>query len=351
MSKVNNYKKAGVNINTGNLFVKKIKRTVLSTHIKGTIKNFGLFGGFFDISKLNYKKPILVSSADGVGTKIKIAQELNKYDTIGVDLVAMCMNDILVHGAKPIFFLDYIATNKLNIRNAKKIINGISKGCMQAKCSLLGGETAEMPGIYKKNDFDLAGFGVGIIEKKDLITGQNIKSGDIVIGLKSSGFHSNGFSLIRHILKKKKISYNIKVNSKIKNLGQFLIKPTKIYSKIILSLTKKKLLNGISHITGGGIIENLPRVIPKGLSVDFKNHNWKLPYIFKWISEKGNIKFNEMLRVFNCGIGMTIFCSSKKLNIIQNILSNQKENYIYLGRVTKNRKKIQLKNLKESWKN
>jgi len=351
MSKVNNYKKAGVNINAGNLFVKKIKRIILSTHIKGTIKNFGLFGGFFDISKLNYKKPILVSSVDGVGTKIKIAQELNKYDTIGVDLVAMCMNDILVHGAKPIFFLDYIATNKLNIRNAQKIINGISKGCMQAKCSLLGGETAEMPGIYKKNDFDLAGFGVGIIEKKNLITGQNIKSGDIVIGLKSSGFHSNGFSLIRHILKKKKISYNIKVNSKIKNLGQFLIKPTKIYSKIILSLTKKKLLNGISHITGGGIIENLPRVIPKGLSVDFKNHNWKLPYIFKWISEKGNIKFNEMLRVFNCGIGMTIFCSSKKLNIIQNILSNQKENYIYLGRVTKNRKKIQLKNLKESWKN
>ena len=351
MSKINSYKKAGVNINAGNLFIKKIKQVVLSTHIKGTIKNFGLFGGFFDISKLNYKKPMLISSADGVGTKIKIAEDLKRFDTIGIDLVAMCINDILVHGAKPIFFLDYVATGKLNIRNAVKIINGICKGCKEAKCSLIGGETAEMPGIYKKNDFDLAGFGVGIIEKNDLITGQNIKSGDIVIGLKSSGFHSNGYSLIRHILKKRNISYNTRVNSKIKNLGQFLLIPTKIYTKIILSLTKKKLLNGISHITGGGIIENLPRILPKGLSIDFKTHNWKLPYIFKWISDNGNIKFNEMLRVFNCGIGMTIFCSSKKLNIIQNILSNQKENYIYLGRVTKNRKKIQLKNLKESWKN
>ena len=351
MSKVNNYKKAGVNIDTGNLFVKKIKRIVLSTHIKGTMKNFGLFGGFFDISKLNYQKPILISSADGIGTKIKIAQELKIYDTIGIDLVAMCMNDILVHGARPIFFLDYIAVNKLNTRNAQKVIKGICKGCKEVKCSLLGGETAEMPGIYKKNDFDLAGFGVGIIEKRNLITGQNIKSGNIIIGLKSSGFHSNGYSLIRHILKKKKISYNTKVNPKIKNLGQFLLTPTKIYSKIILSLTKKKVLNGISHITGGGIIENLPRVVPKGLSVNFENHNWKLPYIFKWISEKGNIEFNEMLRVFNCGIGMIIFCNPKKLNIIQNILSDQKESFIYLGRVTKNKKKIQLKNLEESWKN
>ena len=350
MSKINSYKKAGVNINTGNLFIKKIKQVVLSTHIKGTIKNFGLFGGFFDISKLNYKKPMLISSADGVGTKIKIAEDLKRFDTIGIDLVAMCIKDVLVHGAKPIFFLDYMATGKLNIRNAEKIINGICKGCKEAKCSLIGGETAEMPGIYKKNDFDLAGFGVGIIEKNDLITGQNIKSGDIVIGLKSSGFHSNGYSLIRHILKKKNIIYNTRINSKIKNLGQFLLTPTKIYAKIILSLTKKKLLNGISHITGGGIIENLPRILPKGLSIDFKNHNWKLPYIFKWISDNGNIKFNEMLRVFNCGIGMVIFCNPKKINVIQNILSKEKEKTIYLGIVTKNRKKIQLSNLKKSWK-
>ena len=196
----------------------------------------------------------------------------------------------------------------------------------------------------------LAGFGVGIIEKNDLITGQNIKSGDIVIGLKSSGFHSNGYSLIRHILKKRNISYNTRINSKIKNLGQFLLTPTKIYAKIILSLTKKKLLNGISHITGGGIIENLPRILPKGLSIDFKTHNWKLPYIFKWISDNGNIKFNEMLRVFNCGIGMVIFCNPKKINVIQNILSSEKEKPIYLGIVTKNRKKIQLSNLKKSWK-
>ena len=183
-----------------------------------------------------------------------------------------------------------------------------------------------------------------------MITGENIKFGDVVIGLKSSGFHSNGFSLIRNIIKKKKINYKTKVSTNIKHLGQFLLKPTKIYSKVIMPLSKKKLLNGISHITGGGIIENLPRIIPKGLSVDFKNHNWKLPYIFRWICHKGNIEFNEMLKVFNCGIGMVIVCDPKNFHIIQNILSSQKENFIYLGKITKNKKKIQIKNLEESWK-
>ena len=349
ISKVNNYKRAGVNIDTGNLFIKRIKRHVLSTYVKGTTKNFGLFAGFFDIARLNYKKPLLVSSADGVGTKIKIAQDLKKYDSIGIDLVAMCVNDIIVHGAKPLFFLDYIAVNKLNIKNAEKIIMGISKGCKYANCSLLGGETAEMPGLYKKNDFDLAGFGVGIIEKEDLITGKKIKPGDVVYGLKSSGFHSNGYTLIRNIIKKKKISYNYSINSKIRNLGKFLLNPTRIYSKIILSLTKKKLLNGISHITGGGIIDNIPRVLSKGLSIDFQDHDWELPYIFKWFSDKGNINTEEMLRVFNCGIGIIIFCNSKKRKIVENLLHSQKENPIYLGKVIKNKKKIQINNLKKKW--
>ena len=350
-SKVNNYKNSGVNINAGNYFVKKIKKKVLSTHINGTVNNFGLFSGFFNISKLNYKNPVLVSSADGVGTKIKIAQELKVFDTIGIDLVAMCINDILVHGAKPIFFLDYIAVDKLNVKKTEKIVNGICIGCKESNCSLLGGETAEMPGLYKKDDFDLAGFGVGIIEEKEIITGKNIKKGDAVIGLKSSGFHSNGYSLIRKIIKKKKISYNIKINSKINNLGKYLLRPTKIYSKIILELKKKKLLNGISHITGGGIVDNVPRILPSGLSVNFENHSWKLPDIFQWISKIGGINFEEMLKVFNCGIGMVIFCNKKNESKIKKILKKQKMDYFDLGNVTKNKKKINTKNLIESWKN
>ena len=203
--KVNKYNKAGVNIDEGNNFIKLIKKKVFATHTKGAVNDLNSFAGFFDLSILKYKNPLLISSADGVGTKIKIAQDLKKYNSIGIDLVAMCINDILVHGGKPIFFLDYIAVEKLNKKIALDIIAGISKGCKEANCSILGGETAEMPGLYKKNDFDLAGFAVGIIEKKNLITGKNIRENDIVIGLKSSGFHSNGFSLIRYILKKKKL--------------------------------------------------------------------------------------------------------------------------------------------------
>ena len=209
--KVNKYQKAGVNIDKGNKFIQSIKKKVFATHIKGSVKDLNLFAGFFDLSVLKYKNPLLLSSADGVGTKIKIAQDLKKYNSIGIDLVAMCVNDILVHGGKPIFFLDYIAVEKLNKKISLEIIDGISKGCKEAGCAILGGETAEMPGLYKKNDFDLAGFAVGIIEKKNLITGKNIRENDIVIGLKSSGFHSNGFSLIRYILKKKKINYKKKI--------------------------------------------------------------------------------------------------------------------------------------------
>ena len=205
VSKVNKYKKAGVDINSGNQFVKLIKKKVFATHTKGAVKDLNSFAGFFNLSELKYKHPLLLSSADGVGTKIKIAQDLKKYNSLGIDLVAMCVNDILVHGGKPIFFLDYIAVEKLNKKIALEIIDGIAKGCKESNCSILGGETAEMPGLYKKNDFDLAGFAVGIIEKKDLITGKNIRENDIVIGLKSSGFHSNGFSLIRYILKKKEL--------------------------------------------------------------------------------------------------------------------------------------------------
>ena len=347
--KVNKYKSAGVNITEGNNFIKSIKKKIFSTHKPGAIRDLGSFSGFFDLSKIKYKNPMLLSSADGVGTKIKIAQDLKKYNTIGIDLVAMCVNDILVHGGKPIFFLDYIAVEKLNKKIALNIISGIAKGCKIADCSILGGETAEMPGLYKKNDFDLAGFTVGIIEKKDLITGKNIKENDIVIGLKSSGFHSNGYSLIRYILKRKKISYKTKISNAIPNLGKFLLKPTKIYSEIILELKKDKLLEGACHITGGGIIDNLPRILPKNLGLDFNNHNWVLPYIYKWFKVKGDIPYEEMLKVFNCGIGMIIICKPKNEKKILKKLKQKKEPYFYLGKIIKNKKKIDIKNLKKKW--
>jgi len=347
--KVNKYKKSGVNIDHSNNFIKSIKKKVFSTHKKGAIRNLNLFAGFFDLSLLKYKKPLLISSADGVGTKIKIAQDLNKYNTIGIDLVSMCINDILVHGGKPLFFLDYIAVEKLNKKIALEIVDGISKGCKEANCSILGGETAEMPGLYKKNDFDLAGFAVGIIEKKNLITGKKIKEGDVVIGLKSSGFHSNGFSLIRYILKKKRIDYKKKISNQIINLGNFLLKPTRIYSKIILELVEKKLIEGVCHVTGGGIVDNLPRILPKNLGLNFKNHNWNLPYIYKWFKEQGNISFEEMLNVFNCGIGMIIICKPEKKKKVIKKLKNKKEPFFLLGKIIKNNGKIDINYLKKTW--
>ena len=348
ISKVNKYKKAGVDINSGNQFVKLIKKKVFKTHIKGSLKDLSSFGGFFNISSLNYKEPLLISATDGVGTKIKIAQNLKKYNTLGIDLVAMSVNDILVHGGKPIFFLDYIAVEKLNKKIGLEIIDGICKGCKIAECSLLGGETAEMPGIYQKNDFDLAGFAVGIVEKKKLITGKNIKEGDCVFGLKSSGFHSNGYSMIRYILKKKKISYKKKIISK-NSIGDFLIKPTKIYSKIISKLLVTNGINGMCHITGGGIIENIPRIIPNGLGIDFNNHNWKLSSIFNWFRKQGNLSFEEMLKVFNCGIGMIIICKKNKAKNIISILNKEKESFFYLGKIIKSKKRIDCRLLKEKW--
>ena len=348
--KVNKYKKAGVDIDRGTDFVNTIKKKVFSTHTKGTIKDLSSFAGFFDLSKLKYKNPLLISSTDGVGTKIKIAQDLKKYNSIGIDLVAMCINDILVHGGRPIFFLDYIAVEKLNKKIALEIIDGISKACKESNCSILGGETAEMPGLYKKNDFDLAGFAVGIVEKKNLITGKNIKEGDVVIGLKSSGFHSNGFSLIRYILNKKKISYKKKISNQIKNLGNFLLRPTKIYTNIILELEKNKLIEGACHITGGGITDNMPRILPKNLGLDFKNSNWILPDIYKWFKKQGEISFDELLKVFNCGVGMIIICKPEKKELLIKKLKKKNEPFFILGKVAKNNGKIDTSYLKKVWK-
>ena len=277
----------------------------------------GGFGALYDISKLKYKNPVLVSGTDGVGTKLKIALKLNILDKIGVDLVAMCVNDIISQGAKPLFFLDYYATSNLKTNIAHEVLKGVSKGCKLGNISLIGGETAEMPGIYKKNDFDMAGFCVGISEKKDLLPKKNINKNDYIIGINSSGLHSNGYSLINHMLDKRKIKLIDKINET--SLGSILIKPTKIYTNI-LNIKNYKKIKAIANITGGGLTENIPRILPNNKSaiVDFKKI--KMPKVFKYIQEKGNIDNEEMLKVLNCGIGMILIANKNdSTNIIKDL--------------------------------
>jgi len=287
------YKKSGVDIDKANKFVDEIKKIAPA---------IGGFSGFFPVDTKKYRNPVLVASTDGVGTKLKIAHLVNKHDTVGIDLVAMCVNDVLCTGAKPVFFLDYFATGKLELKVAKEIIKGIHEGCKQAGCILLGGETAEMPGFYKKGEYDLAGFAVGIVEKDEIIDGKKIRPGDYVFGLPSTGPHSNGYSLIRKIFSEKEL----------KNLGNQLLKPTKIYSKEILK-GPGKYAKGIAHITGGGFYDNIPRVLPENCQVVIFKNRWQIPEIFYKIQKKGNVSEKEMFRVFNMGIGMVIISSEEKL--------------------------------------
>ena len=291
--------------------------------------NIGSFGAIFNLAKEKYKNPIIVSSTDGVGTKIEIANEINKFDTIGIDLVAMCVNDLIVQGAKPIFFLDYIAVNKLELKKVKKILNGIVYGCKQAGCALIGGETAEMPGTYEKNKFDLAGFAVGIVEKKNLLTKEKIKVNDVILAIPSSGLHSNGFSLVRQILKRKK---NNNFKRKINNE---LIKPTKIYVKELNEINKKKLISGCANITGGGLINNLIRIIPKKYSLNLDLSKIKTKPIFKWL-KKNKIKDSEMLNTFNCGVGFCIVTKSKNVEKIKKHFSKNYHPY-QIGKITKDK--------------
>ena len=292
----NSYKKSGVNISLANKLVKHIsrlsKKDVKKTdgHSKNEI--IGGFGSLFDISKIKIKDPVIVSCTDGVGTKIDLANKFKKFDTIGIDLVAMCVNDLIVQGAKPLFFLDYIAVGKLNLNKTKKIIKGIFKGCELSDCKLIGGETAEMPGVYSKDKFDLAGFSVGLVSKKKILNKEKVKANDIVIAIPSNGIHSNGYSLVRSLVKSRKIS-----NSSKKEL----LKPTKIYSKEIVGLANKNLINSAAHITGGGIVENLFRSIPKSLSLNLDLSKIRISKIFKWIKDK-NISDKEMIQTFNCGV-------------------------------------------------
>ena len=285
------YKEAGVDIKKAEKLVKRIK---------GIARGIGGFSGLYPMEMARYKKPFLVASTDGVGTKLKIAQLIRKHDTVGIDLVAMCVNDIITCGAKPMFFLDYFATGKLELGVAEEVIKGIHKGCLQGGCPLIGGETAEMPGLYKKGEYDLAGFCVGIVDRKEVIDGKKIKPGDIIFGLPSSGLHSNGFSLVRKIFSQREL----------KSLGKELLKPTKIYVKDILSV--RSIVRGIAHITGGGFIDNIPRILPQRCQGIIHKGSWRLPRIFQLIQKKGKIKEEEMFHTFNMGIGMVLIVSPAK---------------------------------------
>ena len=315
-----------------NYIYKISRKTYKKNTEKKSFKNIGSFGSIFDLSQLKMNNPIIVSSTDGVGTKIEIANMIKKYNTIGIDLVAMCVNDLIVQGAKPIFFLDYIAINKLNLNKVKKILSGIVHGCKLAGCALVGGETAEMPGTYQKNKFDLAGFAVGLVEKKNLLTKHKIKLDDIVLAVPSSGLHSNGFSLVRHILKKRKNSYLssfLKIN---------LIKPTKIYAKELIKINKKKLISGCANITGGGLLDNIIRVIPDKLCLNIHLSKIKIKPIFKWL-KKNNIKDSEMLKTFNCGVGFCLITNKKNINNIKKIFTKDYQPY-QIGFISKEKTKI-----------
>lgn len=308
------YKDAGVDIERAGLFVERIKPLIKATSRKEVMSSIGGFGGLFHLDMGKFKDPVLVSSTDGVGTKLQIAQMMNRHDTIGIDLVAMSVNDVIVQGAEPLFFLDYIATGKINVEKSVKIMEGIIKGCQEAGCALIGGETAEMPGFYKEGEYDLAGFCVGVVEAEKLIDGSEIRVGDRIIGIASNGIHSNGFSLARKILLEIG-GWGIKdtIEGFDHILGDELLRPTKIYVKPMLNLIKNFNIKGIVHITGGGFVENLPRIIPDPCRAVIKKKSWEISSIFSVIQKMGNIDDMEMLKVFNMGIGMMIVVSEKEL--------------------------------------
>ena len=334
------YEKSGVNIDAADSFVRYISS--ISSNNKGK-KKFNNIGGFGSISSIpkKFKNPKIVACTDGVGTKIEIANTLNKYDTIGIDLVAMSVNDLIVQGAKPLLFLDYISTNKLDLKKLKSIIKGIIKGCKISDCELVGGETAEMPGTYEKGKFDIAGFAVGLVDKKNILKKKNIQKDNLVLAVPSNGLHSNGYSLVRYTIKKKKI--NIKNNRFLKNE---LLKPTKIYVKEVLSLIDKNLINACANITGGGLADNIKRVIPDELVADINLDKIKTQEIFRWL-KKNNIDDKEMLRTFNCGVGFCLIINPKNLSKIKKIFTKEFKPYV-IGKITSGKHKIRL-NGKIDW--
>ncbi|HEX8960802.1 MAG TPA: phosphoribosylformylglycinamidine cyclo-ligase [Geobacteraceae bacterium] len=330
------YRDAGVDIDAGNTFVRMIKPLVKATSRPEVIADIGGFGGLFSLNAAKYKNPVLVSGTDGVGTKLKLAFLADRHDTIGIDLVAMCVNDIVVQGAEPLFFLDYLATARLEPEKSAQVVKGIAEGCVQAGCALIGGETAEMPGFYSEGEYDLAGFTVGVVERDNIIDGSSITVGNTLIGIASSGLHSNGYSLARKIIfERMGLGIDDHLPGLEKSVADELLTPTRIYVKSILNLLRDFRINGIAHITGGGLLENVPRVLPHGCKAVIEQNSWQRPAIFMLLQEKGNVEESEMLRTFNCGIGMVLAVPEEEADEILIRLSGLHEQAFVIGEVAK----------------
>jgi len=326
------YRDAGVDIDAGNQLVNKIGPIVKQTFRPGVLTGIGGFGGLFELPVEKYRQPVLVSGTDGVGTKLKVAMMMQRHDTIGIDLVAMCVNDIIVAGAEPLFFLDYYATGQLDVEAATQVVSGIAEGCLQSGAALIGGETAEMPGMYEGEDYDLAGFAVGIVEKSKILTAEHVKEGDLLLGLASSGPHSNGYSLIRRILEVADADLDQPMDST--TLGEALLAPTHIYVKPLLELIEKISVHALAHITGGGLPENLPRVLPDGVNAEIDLGSWQRPAIFDWLQQHGNVEESEMLRTFNCGIGMVVAVAAADAEQATALLEAAGETVYRIGKIT-----------------
>lgn len=324
------YKDAGVDIDAGNQLVEKIKSVAQRTRRPEVLTGLGGFGALFELPK-GYREPVLVSGTDGVGTKLRLAMELGKHDTIGIDLVAMCVNDLIVGGAEPLFFLDYYATGKLDVDTATDVVSGIGHGCELSGCALVGGETAEMPGMYDGEDYDLAGFCVGIVEKSQILDGSKVKPGDVLLGLASSGPHSNGYSLIRKIIAVSGADLSQALDGK--TLAEALLEPTRIYVKTLLKAIKQQPINALAHITGGGLLENIPRVLPAHCQAVINRNAWTMPAVFTWLQQAGNVDWQEMYRTFNCGIGMVIVVDAGAADATQAMLEADGERVYRLGQI------------------
>ena len=330
-----NYEKAGVNLEAGYEVVRRIKQHVASTQRLGTMGNIGAFGGMFDLASLNIKEPVLVSGTDGVGTKLKIAFALDKHDTIGIDAVAMCVNDVLAQGAEPLFFLDYVALGHNIPEKVEAIVAGVAEGCRQAGCALIGGETAEMPGMYEGGDYDIAGFTCGVVEKSQLIDGSKVKVGDVLVGIASSGVHSNGFSLVRKVVADNALDLNASYDElNGAKLGETLLTPTKIYVRQVLEVIRNCDVHGICHITGGGFDENIPRVLSEGQGLEITEGTWEILPVFRLLEKYGNIPHREMFNIFNMGIGMVIVLDESEAAKAVEILTAAGEKASVIGRVT-----------------
>ena len=355
------YKKAGVDIDAAEELIERIKPHVKKTNRSGVMAGLGGFGALFDLKKTGFIDPVLVSSTDGVGTKIKIAIDLNRHDTIGIDCVAMCVNDVVVQGAEPLFFLDYFATGKLDNDVAEKVIASVAEGCRQAGCALIGGETAEMPGLYAPGDYDLAGFTVGAVERNEIISGETIQPGDVLLGLASNGFHSNGFSLVRHVIANTPgFDYDSRAPFEDNmTFGELILMPTRIYVRSILEALNipgddgRPAIKGMAHITGGGLYENVPRMLPEGTKAVIDTATWELPVVFRWLAEAGKVEYHDMARTLNCGLGMVIACAPDKAEELKASISANGETVYVIGTVQKrdvSDSDVILENLDTSWR-